>query len=120
MKKIKVGIVGGTGYTGVELLRLLALHPQVDLHIITSRAEAGMAVSDLFSSLRGYVDLKFTDPAHADLTVCDLVFFGDFKQCTKTAQSVEHAFAHGFFGVGFDAFDQRITGVDVYTGIFVG
>ncbi|MFM8391694.1 MAG: N-acetyl-gamma-glutamyl-phosphate reductase, partial [Methylophilaceae bacterium] len=75
MKKIKVGIVGGTGYTGVELLRLLALHPQVDLHIITSRAEAGMPVSDLFTSLRGYVDLKFTDPAQADLTVCDLVFF---------------------------------------------
>ena len=75
MKKIKVGIVGGTGYTGVELLRLLALHPQVDLHIITSRAEAGMPVSDLFTSLRGYVDLKFTDPAQADLTVCELVFF---------------------------------------------
>ena len=49
-----------------------------------------------------------------------LVFFGNFKQRTETAQAIEHAFAHGFFGVGFDAFDQRITGVDVYTGIFVG
>jgi len=75
MNKIKVGIVGGTGYTGVELLRLLALHPQVDLHIITSRAEAGMSVSDLFPNLRGFVNLPFTDPASADLTVCDLVFF---------------------------------------------
>ena len=75
MKKIKVGIVGGTGYTGVELLRLLALHPNVDLHTITSRAEAGMAVSELFPSLRGFVELTFCDPAKADLTQCDLVFF---------------------------------------------
>ena len=54
---IKVGIVGGSGYTGVELLRLLAQHPQVELHAITSRADAGTPVSQMFPSLRGYVDL---------------------------------------------------------------
>ena len=74
-KKIKIGIVGGTGYTGVELLRLLAVHPQAELHCITSRGEAGQPVSDLFPSLRGYVNLVFTDPAQADLTSCDAVFF---------------------------------------------
>ena len=55
--KIKVGIVGGTGYTGVELLRLLAQHPNAELHAITSRGEAGTAVSDMFPSLRGRYDL---------------------------------------------------------------
>jgi len=72
---IKVGIVGGTGYTGVELLRLLAQHPEVELTAITSRAEAGSAVADLFPSLRGRVGLKFTDPAAAPLTDCQVVFF---------------------------------------------
>ncbi len=74
-KKIKIGIVGGTGYTGVELLRLLAVHPHVELTAITSRGEAGMPVADMFPSLRGYVDLAFTDPANANLGVCDVVFF---------------------------------------------
>lgn len=75
MDKIKVGIVGGTGYTGVELLRLLAIHPNVELAVITSRGEAGMSVAEMFPSLRGYVDLKFSDPAQVDLSVCDVVFF---------------------------------------------
>jgi N-acetyl-gamma-glutamyl-phosphate reductase len=74
-KKIKVGIVGGTGYTGVELLRLLALHPNVELAVITSRGEAGMPVAEMFPSLRGFVDLKFSDPATANLAACDVVFF---------------------------------------------
>ena len=73
--KIKVGIVGGTGYTGVELLRLLAVHPNAELSVITSRGEAGLAVADMFPSLRGHVNLNFTDPAQADLGACDLVFF---------------------------------------------
>jgi len=75
MEKIKVGIVGGTGYTGVELLRLLARHPNVQLQVITSRGEAGLPVADMFPSLRGVVDLKFSDPATVDLTQCNVVFF---------------------------------------------
>ncbi|MER2512505.1 MAG: N-acetyl-gamma-glutamyl-phosphate reductase [Nitrosomonas ureae] len=72
---INVGIVGGTGYTGVELLRLLTLHPKVKIKAITSRSEAGINVADLFTNLRGYIDLKFSDPADAKLNKCDLVFF---------------------------------------------
>lgn len=72
---IKVGIVGGTGYTGVELLRLLAQHPEVELAAITSRGEAGSAVADMFPSLRGRVALRFSDPASAPLKDCHLVFF---------------------------------------------
>lgn len=72
---IKVGIVGGTGYTGVELLRLLAQHPHVELHAITSRGEAGTAVAELFPSLRGRVALCFVDPLAASLDQCDVVFF---------------------------------------------
>ena len=72
---IKVGIVGGTGYTGVELLRLLAQHPQVELSAITSRSEAGMPVAEMFPSLRRRVALKFEEPATAGLDQCDVVFF---------------------------------------------
>ena len=72
---IKVGIVGGTGYTGVELLRLLAQHPGVEVVAITSRGDAGTAVADMFPSLRGRLDLKFEDPAKVNLKACDLVFF---------------------------------------------
>jgi len=71
----KVGVVGGTGYTGVELLRLLALHPDVQLHAVTSRGEAGTRVADLFPNLRGHVDLAFTEPDMDVLAACDLVFF---------------------------------------------
>lgn len=72
---IKVGIVGGTGYTGVELLRLLALHPQVELRTITSRADAGTPVNQMFPNLRGYLDISFTHPDAAHLEQCDVVFF---------------------------------------------
>ncbi|MEO6699044.1 MAG: N-acetyl-gamma-glutamyl-phosphate reductase [Paraperlucidibaca sp.] len=72
---IKVGIVGGTGYTGVELLRLLALHPEVELTAITSRGEAGQAVSALYPNLRGHVDIAFTEPSTKVLSTCDVVFF---------------------------------------------
>ena len=72
---IKAGIVGGTGYTGVELLRLLAKHPDVELQAITSRSEAGMKVSEMFPSLRGRVDIEFVAPSADALSGCDVVFF---------------------------------------------
>ncbi|MGC2164806.1 MAG: N-acetyl-gamma-glutamyl-phosphate reductase [Gallionella sp.] len=72
---IKVGIAGGTGYTGVELLRLLAMHPQVAIQAVTSRSDAGTPVSGMFASLRGYVDVPFTHPDQSALERCDLVFF---------------------------------------------
>ena len=65
-KKLKIGIVGGTGYTGVELLRLLVLHPHAELTVITSRGDAGLFVVDMFPSLRGLVNLTFSDPATVD------------------------------------------------------
>ena len=72
---IKVGIVGGTGYTGVELLRLLARHPQAQVTAVTSRKEAGMRVAEMFPSLRGVIDVPFSDPNDSDLSRCDVVFF---------------------------------------------
>ncbi len=74
-KHIKVGIVGATGYTGVELLRLLAQHPYTEVTTVTSRQEAGKKVSDLFANLRGIYDLTFSTPDEANLEQCDLVFF---------------------------------------------
>src|SRR5437762_3356489 len=72
---VRAGIVGGTGYTGVELLRLLAQHPQVELRAITSRKEAGTQVSAMFPGLRRHIDLKFSEPTPQTLRGCDVVFF---------------------------------------------
>jgi len=72
---LSVAVVGGTGYTGVELLRLLVSHPEVSLEMVTSRSEAGSLVSDLFPNLRGHTRVKFTEPDARSLSQCDLVFF---------------------------------------------
>ncbi len=72
---LRAGIVGGTGYTGVELLRLLAQHPEVEIVAITSRKEAGMPVSEMYPSLRGRVNIAFTEPSVDTLKQCDVVFF---------------------------------------------
>lgn len=72
---IKVGIVGGTGYTGVELLRLLATHPEARVQAVTSRKEDGMPIADMFPSLRGRITIPFSAPEKADLKACDVVFF---------------------------------------------
>jgi N-acetyl-gamma-glutamyl-phosphate reductase len=98
---IKVGIVGGTGYTGVELLRLLAVHPQAEVRTITSRKEAGMPVAEMFPSLRGlprFTALKYSDAAQADLKGCDLVFFA-------TPHGVAMAQARELAGAGVKIID---------------
>jgi len=95
---VKIGIVGGTGYTGVELLRLLAQHPQADVRAITSRKDAGTRVADMFASLRGRYDLAFLDPAQADLKSCDVVFFA-------TPHGVAMAQARELVGAGVRIID---------------
>ena len=75
MSKVKIGIVGGTGYTGVELLRLLANHPNAEVMAITSRSEAGMPVAEMFPNLRGFYDLAFCYRKAYVLAACDLLFF---------------------------------------------
>ncbi len=72
---VKIGVVGGTGYTGVELLRLLAQHPDIQIQCVTSRSNAGTRVSDMFPNLRGFVDIAFTEPDIDALAACELVFF---------------------------------------------
>lgn len=72
---IRVGIVGGTGYTGVELLRLLVNHPDVSVVAITSRAEEGVRVDEMYPNLRGHLDLRFSHPDPQLLAQCDVVFF---------------------------------------------
>ena len=72
---IKAGVVGATGYTGVELLRLLAAHPQVEISAVTSRTEAGGRVDAFFPNLRGHLDLEFTTPDPERLASCDVVFY---------------------------------------------
>ncbi|MDD5463191.1 MAG: N-acetyl-gamma-glutamyl-phosphate reductase [Methylococcales bacterium] len=72
---IRAGIVGGTGYTGVELLRILALHPDVEVAVVTSRTDAGQRVDSLYPGLRGYIDVVFSLPELEPLAQCDVVFF---------------------------------------------
>jgi N-acetyl-gamma-glutamyl-phosphate reductase len=72
---VRIGIVGGTGYTGAELLRILARHPATSIAVITSRTEAGIKVAEMFPHLRGRLDLCFTEPDQGALAECDLVFF---------------------------------------------
>ena len=72
---IQAGIIGGTGYTGVELLRILALHPEVQIHKVTSRADAGKRVDSMYPNLRGFVDAVFSEPTTETLWQCDVVFF---------------------------------------------
>lgn len=75
LKKISVGIVGGTGYTGVELVRLLVRHPAAEIKVLTSRTEAGTRVDAMFPSLRGLTDIEFSANAANELADCDVVFF---------------------------------------------
>ena len=95
---IKVGIVGGTGYTGVELLRILVNHPNVELSVITSRGEAGTPVADLYSNLRGLTDLCFSVPDSETLAACDVVFFA-------TPHGVAHSLAADVLASGTRVID---------------
>ena len=95
---IKVGIVGGTGYTGVELLRILVNHPEVELKVITSRSEEGVRVDDMFQSLRGHTDLKFTVPDAERLGECDVVFFA-------TPHGVAHSMVESILATGTRVID---------------
>jgi N-acetyl-gamma-glutamyl-phosphate reductase len=108
---IKVGIVGGTGYTGVELLRLLATHPQVRLSCITSRAEAGRPVADLFGNLRGHCDLAFSEPSLEQLGECDLVFFATPNGTAM--QMVPELLARGVRVIDLAA-DFRLADADIW------
>ncbi|MBC6427931.1 MAG: N-acetyl-gamma-glutamyl-phosphate reductase [Cellvibrionales bacterium] len=72
---IRTAIVGGTGYTGLELVRLLAGHPQAELCAISARTAAGQPVAECFPSLRGHCDLVFCAPEEIDFAAVDLVFF---------------------------------------------
>ncbi|MEZ5537450.1 MAG: N-acetyl-gamma-glutamyl-phosphate reductase [Thiolinea sp.] len=71
----KVAVVGATGYTGVELLRLLVNHPNVEITYVTSRANVGSRVDAMFPNLRGFLDLEFSEPEAEQLAEADLVFF---------------------------------------------
>jgi len=83
---ISIGIVGATGYTGVELLRLLVAHPQAEIVAVTSRGDAGTPVAEMFPSLRGRLSLNFVEPDVDRLAACDVVFFA-------TPHGVAHALA---------------------------
>lgn len=108
---IKAGIVGATGYTGSELLRILALHPEVEISVVTSRSEQGKPVSTLFPNLRGYVDLPFTDPTVETLTDCDVVFFATPH---GVAQAMMSEFADADVKIIDLSADFRIKDIDLW------
>jgi len=108
----KIAIVGGTGYTGIELLRLLARHPQVEVCAITSRSEAGKEVAEIYPSLRGEYDFSFTEPTAATLAQADLVFFATPNGVAM--QQVPALIAAGVKVIDLAA-DFRIQDVDVWS-----
>lgn len=109
---IQVGIVGGTGYTGVELLRLLVLHPEVELKVVTSRSESGKKLSDLYPNLRGHLDIEFTEPDIDRLAECDLVFFATPNGIAM--KSVPELLAKGVKVIDLAA-DFRIKDADLWS-----
>ena len=79
---VKIGIIGGTGYTGAELMRLLAPREDVSITVVTSRELCGTPVGSIFPNLRGFIDLDFSEPSDPALTECDVVFFHPMQlQC---------------------------------------
>lgn len=108
---INIGVVGATGYTGVELLRLLSQHPEAKLQVITSRSEEGVPVAQLFSNLRGHVDLKFELPDSPALRECDVVFFAT-PHGVAMSQARE-LLAHGVRIIDLAA-DFRLKDIDVF------
>lgn len=108
----KIGIVGATGYTGVELLRILSGHPDVEITFVTSRSNAGTRVDAMFPNLRGFIDLEFSDPSSDALTECDLVFFA-----TPNGIAMQHTPALLEQGVKVIdlAADFRIKDVDIWS-----
>jgi len=105
---VSIGIVGGTGYTGVELLRILVLHPQVRVTVVTSRADAGTRVDKLYPSLRGLCDLEFSPPELGNLLDCQVVFFATPNGTAMTMAA--DLLAHGIKVIDLSA-DFRIKDV---------
>lgn len=73
--KQKIGLVGGTGYAGAELLRLLSMHPHAEIRAVTSRQAAGTPLAGMYPQLRGVIDLDFSEAGLDALADCDVVFF---------------------------------------------
>lgn len=109
--KINVSVVGGSGYTGIELLRLLSQHPHINIHHVTSRGDKGRPVSEVYPSLRGFITQQFIDPDEADLINSDLVFFA-------TPNGIAMQYAQNLAKEGVKiidlAADFRIKDVDVW------
>ena len=85
MEKIKAGIIGGAGYTGGEMLRILINHPNVDIVFINSTSNAGNLVSDVHADLFGDTDLRFVSDIPQDIDVLFLcVGHGDAKKFLTT------------------------------------
>ncbi|MCQ9615417.1 N-acetyl-gamma-glutamyl-phosphate reductase [Paenalcaligenes niemegkensis] len=108
---IKIGIVGATGYTGVELLRLLSQHPNAQVVAVTSRQESGMPVADMFPNLRGHIDVVFQAPDEASLESCDVVFFATPHGVAMNA--AENLLQHGVKIIDLAA-DFRMQDTDVF------
>ncbi len=71
---IKVGIAGASGYTGLELIRLLVNHPEAELSVLTSETYKGKSIADVFPSLNGIIDIELQPLDYEVLKTCDVVF----------------------------------------------
>ena len=108
---VNVGIVGGTGYSGVELLRLLSSHPLANVEVVTSRANAGRPVAEVFQNLRDMSELRFSEPEIESYRNCELVFFATPN---ATAMGQAEALLSAGIGVIDLAADFRIKDVGLW------
>ncbi len=109
---LRVGIIGVSGYTGVELARILSAHPQVEITVATSRQYAGQHLAEVFPSLQGCVDITCEDPARVDLTDRADFFFTAVPHSTAMA-IVPSLLEKGKKVVDLSA-DYRIRDIAVY------
>jgi N-acetyl-gamma-glutamyl-phosphate reductase len=88
MRRVRAGIIGGAGYTGGEMIRLLINHPAVDIRFIHSKSNAGRAVADIHEDLAGDTDLRFDAEWHSEADVIFLCLgHGESKKFMDEAGS---------------------------------
>ena len=115
---MKVGVIGASGYVGGELLRLLVVHPDVELSVLTSRQNAGEYVHRIHPSLKGFINLTFSSMELDKLTKqCDLIFVS--VPHGNALNIVKELYSTGIKIVDLSA-DFRLKNADDYVNGMVG
>jgi N-acetyl-gamma-glutamyl-phosphate reductase len=108
---IKVGILGASGYTGLELIRILLKHPKIKISAITSEKYSGINAGDAFPFIKGYLDLKYEALSQESSGKCDFIFSALPHKASMTV--IPHLLKSGKKVVDLSA-DYRLKSPAVY------